>query len=222
MEAWQNIRIKTVSRKRGMLYFIAKRIIDIVVSTVLLVLVAPLLVVISIIIYKQEGGPILYKEARIGKHDRPFILWKFRTTTIPSKVIRAFPPHPFPNKWSEGVPNEFVYRNNCTASMTKTGIWLRKYRFDLIPEFINVLKGDMSLVGPQPETPEIANYYNQNQRNRLNMRPGITGYAQVNGKSEYNHHDKKIAYDLYYIKNCSIRFDITIFSQAISRLIKNK
>ncbi|WP_176555766.1 sugar transferase [Virgibacillus ndiopensis] len=221
MEVQQNIRVKADLRKRGITYFIAKRIIDIVISTLLLVFLIPFLLVISFIIYKREGGPILFKEACIGKNNRPFILWKFRTTTIPSKVIRAFPPHPFPNSWSEGVPNEFVYRNNSPASMTKTGIWLKKYRIDMIPELINVLKGDMSLVGPQPETPEIAYRYKGKQIDRLNMRPGITGYAQVNGKSNNNHHGQKIAYDLYYIKNCSLQFDLKIFTKAISRLFIN-
>ncbi|MDY0406884.1 sugar transferase [Virgibacillus sp. 179-BFC.A HS] len=189
-------------------YFIMKRIVDITVSLALLILFAPLMIGISWILHKKESGPAIIKQMRMGKNKRPFMMYAFSTTTPASKVIYAFPPYQFTASWSGGVPNELeLEQNRCL--LTKTGKKLKKYHLDKLPQLWNVLKGDMSLVGPSPEYPDIASHYNDYQAYRLKVKPGITGYAQIHGISN-KQHDKKIRFDLFYISNCSGRLDTKI------------
>ncbi|WP_106494562.1 sugar transferase [Lentibacillus sp. Marseille-P4043] len=210
-------RTYVYSARRTGLYRVTKRVVDVVLSIFLLVVLAPVTLVTCFFIYKKDGQPFLLKQARAGKHNRMFVMWTFRTTTIPSRVIRALPPHPFPESWADGVPSSFTYNTNTTTRVTQLGSVLRKYHINKIPQLINVVKGDMSLVGPQPEIPEIADYYNERQQKRLLVRPGIMGYAQVNGAVSDSKHRKKIAYDLYYIRNCTFRFDMKIMYHTIAR-----
>ncbi|GGB57812.1 sugar transferase [Virgibacillus dakarensis] len=213
MELRPNARTYATSRIN--MYAFVKRLLDIAISLVLLTILAPLILVICIYIYKKDGQPVLLKRARAGKNNRVFIMLTFRTTTVPSRVIRAFPPHPFPDSWADGVPAAFTYKSNDKTRVTRFGARLRKYHIDKIPQLLNVLKGDMSLVGPQPEIPEITTYYNDIQEKRLKVRPGMTGYAQVNGFVIEAKHGLKIAYDLYYVRNCSFRFDMKILFRSL-------
>lgn len=199
-------------------YMFVKRFCDIVVSFALLVILSPLLLIIGFIIWKREGEPILYKELRIGKDKKPFTMYMFRTTTVPSKVIRAFPPHPVPKEWEQGVPNAFHFIRHQNVQ-TPTGLFLKKYRLDKLPQLVNVLKGDMSLVGPSPEIKEIADYYNYDQMTRLQIRPGLTGYAQLKGKTN-RQFSMKMTYDIYYVQHCSLRLDCKILLQTMRNLVR--
>ena len=105
--------------------------------------------------------------------------------------------------------------------MTGIGKVFRKYSIDEIPQLINVLLGDMSIVGPRPEIPEITKHYNTYQAQRLKVKPGITGYAQINGRSEINH-GKKIEFDHHYIEHCSLYFDIKVIAKTIGLVIRGK
>jgi lipopolysaccharide/colanic/teichoic acid biosynthesis glycosyltransferase len=200
------------------LYFFFKRLIDIIFSVLLFTLLLPLFLFIWIWIAKYEGKPILSKEVKVGKNNRTFTMLSFRTKTNGTKVIRQLPPYPFPTSWEKGVPDYFKITGDKNVTLTQTGLRLKKYGLDKIPQLINVIKGDMSLVGPSPERPEIADYYNKQQIQRLKVRPGLTGYAQIKGATNENH-GKKITYDLYYIQNCSWKFDLKIFLKAIQQII---
>lgn len=212
----ENVRSRMQARATATgnrkVYFFMKRLIDIVVSFMLLLLLAPLLLFICIKIMKNEGKPILFRQRRVGKFKHGFILWQFRTMTNPSRVIRAFPPHPVPDSWENGVPDEFTFQRDSYITVTPTGAWLQNYKLHKLPRLWNVLKGDMSLVGPKSEMPEIVDYYNNYQMKRLQIKPGMTGYAQLKGELNYS---KKIRRDLFYMKNCNIRMDVKILMRAI-------
>ncbi|WP_042142124.1 sugar transferase [Paucisalibacillus sp. EB02] len=203
------------------LYFFLKRLIDIMFSAVLFLLLLPLFLFICVRIARKEGRPIFTKELKVGKNNRTFTMWSFRTMTIGSKVIRQLPPFPFPSSWEKGVPNFFKITGDKNVTLTETGLWLKKYSLEKIPQLINVLKGDMSLIGPSPERPEIADYYNNKQLKRLKVRPGLTGYAQIKGVTNDNH-GKKISYDLYYTQNCSYKLDLKIMVKASKQIVKGK
>ncbi|WP_449354305.1 sugar transferase [Virgibacillus natechei] len=218
----ENVRSRTQARttspgNRKVNFFI-KRLIDIGVSFTLLLLLAPLLLFIGIRIMKKEGKPIFFRQRRIGKFNHGFIVWQFRTMTNPSRVIRAFPPHPVPESWDGGVPDEFNFERDSYVTVTPTGVWLRKYNLHKLPQLWNVLKGDMSLVGPKGEIPEIVDHYNYYQMKRLKVRPGIIGYTELKGELNYS---EKIRRDLFYIENCSIRMDARIFMQTIKSFLSS-
>lgn len=203
------------------LYFFFKRMLDIVLSLLLLILLSPLFLIICYRIAKKEGNPIFIRELRVGRNNSTFTMISFRTMTNGSRVIRQFPPYPFPSSWEKGVPDYFKLNQDKTVTYTDTGLWLQKYGLYKIPQLLNVVRGDMSLVGPSPERPEIADYYNRHQMNRLKMKPGITGYAQIKGVTNDNH-GKKITYDLYYTQNCSYTLDAKILYQASKQTLKGR
>ena len=141
---------------------------------------------------------------------------KFRTMTVSAQNDER---HSY--NWKEGVPESFQFKNEYDSSVTRIGKVLRKYSLDELPQLFNVIAGHMSLVGPRPEMPSITDLYNDKQIQRLLVKPGITGYAQINGRSEINH-GKKIEYDLYYINNCSLLFDMKIIAATIIYVIRAK
>lgn len=216
-------KANTRSHSRAMVYekpsyLIVKRTLDLILSLILIILFLPAFLAISYIIFIKEGRPIFHRETVAGKHRESFIMWTFRTKTIPSQVIRSLPPHPVPSSWDDGVPNEFTIKPNGYPMITPTGKWLIKFRLQKLPLLFHVLKGDMSFVGPQAEVKEVAKHYNDYQQMRLKVKPGITGYAQIHQIVNGNY-KKKIAYDLYYIKNLSFLLDLKILLRSFRNLI---
>lgn len=197
-ESWflQNINLEG----RGILYFF-KRIIDIILSLIILLITGIFWPFIAIIIKLESKGPVFFTQIREGKNGKLFNLYKFRTMKTEQ--------------------NDFAPTTEKDNRITKFGNFMRVTRIDELPQMLNVLKGDMSLIGPRPERPELAielekeiPFYKQ----RLLVKPGITGWDQVSG--EYHSPSiedtyKKIQYDLYYIKNQSIFLEISIFFKTI-------
>ena len=195
---------------------VVKRTLDIIVSSLLLLCLSPFLLLFSIMLFIFSGGPIFFKQTRTGKDNMPFTIWKFRTMEV-NHTQKKF--HEY--DWREGVPNDFVFKTPCNQRITKIGKVYRKLSIDELPQLINVLRGEMSLVGPRPEIPEITSLYSRSQSIRLRMRPGITGYAQVNGRSGITH-GQKINYDLFYINNYSFVLDIKVVLKTIGQVIWGK
>ena len=192
--------------RRGIFVRIAKRSVDLLVSTVGLVLLFPVLALIGILIKLDSPGPIFYQQVRVGLHAKPYMIWKFRSMFIDAENDGA--------QWaSEADPR-----------ISRVGWWLRKWRLDEIPQLFNVIKGEMSLVGPRPERPvfvqelrSVIPYYDI----RHAVRPGITGWAQTQfryGASAEDAH-VKLQYDLYYVKNPSISLDFRILLDTIRVVI---
>jgi len=142
------------------------RFFDIVISSVILILCLPFIIIISIAISIESKGGILFKQKRVGKNEREFDLYKFRTMYHGSHLQN-------PLTIGEKDPR-----------ITKVGSFLRKYKFDELPQFFNVLRNDMSIVGPRPEVQKYVNLYNDEQKKILNLKPGITDYASIKYKNE--------------------------------------
>ncbi len=184
-----------------------KRLLDVVGSLVGLIVVAPLSLVIAALIKLDSPGPILYRQERVGEGGRPFTLLKFRSMSHDAESATG--------------P---VWATDDDHRATRLGKWLRKFRLDELPQMINVLRGEMSFVGPRPERPcfveDLKNtipYYGL----RHAVRPGITGWAQVRYRYGSNVQDtiEKLQYDLYYIKNVSVLLDATILVQTVRTVL---
>lgn len=184
-------------------------------------MLTPIFIVLAIYIVKEDGRPIFFKQKRSGKNDIPFGIYKFRSMKV--KKPSDGKSKDIVYDWKNGVPEDFVFKTSSIddPNILKVGRFIRKYSLDELPQFYNVLKGDMSIVGPRPEIIEITRCYNREQKRRLEVKPGITGWAQVNGRSEINH-GEKIRYDLYYVNNFSLTLDIKIFIKTISQVVLGK
>lgn len=181
----------------------AKRVLDLAVSIIMLILVSPLWLVIALWISFDSPGPVIFKQTRVGLHGMPYTIYKFRTmVTNADEIMKA------KLKKVEDLEN-FVFQEKDDPRITRSGRFLRKTSLDELPQLINILIGNMSLVGPRPEVPEIAKHYTVEQHKRLDVLPGVTGLAQVNGRSELTL-GETMAYDLKYVQNWSIWLDLQI------------
>ncbi len=188
--------------RRKPVVMIMKRIGDIVGSAIGLAFLAPLMGTIALLIKWDSPGPVLYRQTRVGLHGYPYVLLKFRSMREDAEAEGV--------RWAE----------EGDVRITKFGHWLRKLRLDELPQFINVLKGEMSLVGPRPERPHFVEdlrkeipYYDL----RHTVRPGITGWAQTCFQYAASLEDShvKLQYDLYYVKNLSLWLDIRILLRTV-------
>lgn len=182
---------------------VLKRALDIVVASALLLLFAPVMFVIAIAIRLDSRGPALFKQVRVGRHGKLFEMYKFRTMHVD-----ADPYAPAPTD-----PND--------PRITRIGRWLRRYSLDEFPQLINVLKGEMSMVGPRPEMPFLVEQYEEWQRRRLDVKPGVTGLWQIVGRKNLPL-ALNLEYDFYYIKNQSLFFDLVILLKTIPAVIFGK
>jgi lipopolysaccharide/colanic/teichoic acid biosynthesis glycosyltransferase len=197
-------------------YYIWKRLFDIVISFSALVCCLPLFILLSILIIIFSGGPVFFIQTRTGANNKRFRMLKFRTMTVSRHNEKR---HTY--NWKEGVPDSFQFKTEYDLAVTPIGRTLRKYSLDELPQLLNVLAGHMSLVGPRPEIASITDLYNNQQIQRLLVRPGITGYAQINGRSEINH-GQKIEYDLFYVRNYGFLLDLKIIAKTIIYVISAK
>lgn len=189
---------------------VAKRFFDVVISFIVLVLTFPLLLIIGMLIRLTSEGPAIYKQTRVGRYEKPFTIFKFRTM--------------FDNAEKDSGP---LWASKNDPRITPLGKWLRKLRFDELPQFVNVLKGDMSLVGPRPERPHFVKQFSDEvplYSRRHRVRPGITGWAQVKWKYDTSMDDvrEKTKYDLFYIENASMSMDAKILINTIMTVVKGR
>jgi sugar transferase (PEP-CTERM system associated) len=189
----------------------SKRLGEFVVALVLLALFAPLIALVALLVRLEDGGPVFYRQERVGEHNRIFKLIKFRTMRVDAEAKTG-------PVWApaEGDPR-----------VTRVGRWLRKSRLDELPQLLNVLRGEMSFVGPRPERPhfveqfrKIIPYYDE----RHGVKPGITGWAQVKFRygSTIEDAEEKHQLDLYYIKHMSLVLDFTIVLDTIKVVLFGK
>lgn len=174
-----------------------KRIMDVVVSLIAILIASPVMIIVAILIKATSKGPLIYKQERVGRHNKNFNMYKFRSMVV-----------------QEASAEKKEWTTKDDPRVTKIGKFIRKTSLDELPQLFNILKGDMSLIGPRPERPffvekfreEIPRYMIKHQ-----VRPGLTGWAQVNGYRGDTSIHKRIEYDLYYIENWTFGFDIKIF-----------
>lgn len=185
-----------------------KRMFDITGALLILFITIPLMLVVFLVLLISTGRPVFFKQIRTGQDHQRFVIWKLRTMTIQAVPVNM------PTMCADGIPDDYFFKTEQDARITKVGATLRKFSIDEIPQLINVLKGDMSIVGPRPEVPSITNAYNTLQARRLEVKPGLTGLAQINGRSNISH-GQKISYDLEYVDRYSFWMDFKIIIKTI-------
>lgn len=204
-------------RCKRLMYFTFKRIFDICCSIVGIVFLIPLLIMIKIA-YLCTGDfhSILYSQERIGKNGKIFRLHKFRTMVVNADEILDEILKKDPEMLKEYQTNKKL-RND--PRITKVGKFLRKFSLDEFPQFLNVLMGDMSLIGPRPVVLDEVENYGKNKEKFLSVRPGLTGYWASNGRSNTTYQER-MEMELFYVEHCCIRFDLKIIWNTIVTVIK--
>jgi exopolysaccharide biosynthesis polyprenyl glycosylphosphotransferase len=190
-----------------------KRAFDLAVTLALLVPGTPLLLLVAALIKLDSPGPVIFKQRRVGENGRLFEMYKFRTMVADAEARR-----PPPRLDADG---RAVHKLPDDARVTRLGRFLRRTSVDELPQLFNVLKGQMSLVGPRPEQQFIVEGYEPWQRQRLAVPPGITGWWQVNGRGDLPMH-LNTHLDLYYIRNYSLWLDIVILWKTIGAVIRRR
>lgn len=180
---------------------IIKRLIDFIVSVIVLIILSPIFFLVSVLLLIANNGDIFFIQQRPGKDGKIFKIIKFRTMN--SKKDEKG--HLLPD----------------ADRLTKIGKIVRKTSLDEIPQLINVIKGDMSIIGPRPLLPNYLNLYNDFQRRRHDVKPGITGWAQVNGRNALSW-EKKFEYDVWYVDHISFLIDVKIFLLTIYKVFKSE
>jgi exopolysaccharide biosynthesis polyprenyl glycosylphosphotransferase len=190
---------------------VIKAVFDRAVAAAAMILAAPLLIFVAITIKVADGGPALFRQTRVGKDGRTFTVYKFRTMVLDAEERRA---HLEDRNEHDGV----LFKIRGDPRITRVGRWLRRWSVDELPQLINVLRGDMSMVGPRPALPDEAAQYHQHVRRRLMVKPGITGLWQVNGRSDLSW-DESVRLDLRYVENWSFVLDLQILWKTISAVL---
>lgn len=207
MYLWQIDDLPTQRVSRMLLTLeqrILKRMLDIVVSLIALILLSPVMLVTAVIVKLDSPGPIIYSQVRVGRFGKEFKVHKFRSMRQDAEAKTG------PVLAGENDPR-----------ITKFGHFMRATRLDELPQLINVLKGEMSIVGPRPERPFFVEQFIKEKPEyayRHNVKPGITGLAQIAGKYNTTAYDK-LVYDLIYIQNVSVMYDLTLMLQTLKVLI---
>ncbi|HFR4093048.1 TPA: sugar transferase [Streptococcus suis] len=176
-----------------------KRLIDFTLSLIALVLLSPVIFLVCILVYFKLGSPVLFKQERPGKDEKIFKMYKFRTMTDEK------------DERGQLLPDN--------VRLTSFGKWLRSTSLDELPELFNILKGDMSIVGPRPLLAKYLPLYSEEQARRHEVRPGLTGYAQANGRNSLSWHEKFIM-DVEYVDNITFKGDVKIIFQTILAVSK--
>lgn len=189
------------NRKRGVYERFVKRGLDIVIALLGLIIFMPVFAVLAILIRIKLGNPVIFKQERPGLNGRIFNLYKFRSMT------------------NERDKNGTLLPD--AKRHTSFGYFLRSSSLDELPQFFNMIKGDISFIGPRPLLVRYLTRYNKRQRHRHDVRPGLTGWAQVNGRNTVAW-EKKFEYDLYYVENISFFLDVKIFLMTIVKVVKRE
>ncbi len=182
------------------MYKYVKRITDFTVALLLLVILSPLMAASALLIAANHDGPILFKQKRPGKNGKIFTVYKFRTM-------------------STRQCDENGRELSDFERMTKIGRLLRKTSVDELPQLFNIIKGEMSFIGPRPLLTEYLELYSPEQMRRHEVLPGISGWAQVNGRNTLTW-DEKFAYDVYYVDHCGVLMDMKIFLKTVENVIR--
>lgn len=204
-----------ITKSDKVIYHTIKRIIDIILSLVALVVLLPVFLIIAIAIKIDSKGTVFFKHKRIGKNGKDIYIYKFRTMKPNAEdMIKDF---------TEEQMKEFKesYKLKDDPRITRIGKFLRKTSLDELPQIMNILKGELSIVGPRPVIDEELEKYEENKDKFLSVTPGLTGYWQANGRSSTTY-EERMDMELYYVDNCSLWLDIKIFFKTIVSVLKKE
>lgn len=191
----------TAQRKRGFYEKYIKRIFDIVLSGLALIILSPVIAIVALLVRVKLGSPVIFKQDRPGLNEKIFKMYKFRSMTDKR------------DENGELLPDE--------DRLPSFGKKLRSTSLDELPELVNIFKGDMSIVGPRPLSVVYLPYYTEEERIRHTVRPGLTGLAQINGRNAISW-EEKFRYDIEYVKNISLGLDISVFFGTIGKVLKRE
>ena len=179
-----------------------KRVFDLFFGFVALIISLPVMFFLALLVYLEDGRPIIFRQKRVGKDEHLFEMFKFRTMLKNAEQLESL------TETRDGQGNS-IYKTKDDPRITHVGRLLRRFSLDELPQLFNVLEGTMSLVGPRPELPQLAEKYEPWQRQRFTVLPGMTGWWQVNSRGAQPM-QLHIEYDIYYIQNYSFLFDLKI------------
>ncbi len=204
-----------VSKSKIKAYDILKRFIDIIIGTIGLIVCIPIFIIIGIAIKIDSKGPVFFKHKRIGKHGKKLEIYKFRTMIENAEEAMK--------NFTEEQKKEFAenFKLENDPRVTRVGKILRKTSLDELPQIINILKGEMSIIGPRPVVRSELEKYGSNQDKFLSVAPGLTGYWAANGRSDVSY-EERMALELYYVNNRSLILDMKIFFKTIGSVLKGR
>jgi exopolysaccharide biosynthesis polyprenyl glycosylphosphotransferase len=194
-------------------YVVVKRIIDLILSTIGLIILSPLFLLVAIIIKRTMPGPVFFKQERLGKNLKPFVVYKFRSMKVGADDEKA--------KLIKKNEVKGLFKMKDDPRVTSFGKFLRRTGIDELPQLINIFKGEMAIVGPRPHLQSEVGNFKDWRMARFKVKPGLTGMWQVYGRHELNF-DKAVLYDIYYIRHMSFVMDMSIILKTVPALIMNK
>lgn len=206
------------TEKEKPIFFFIKRCIDIILSLLGLIILSPVFLLIAILIKKEDHGNVFYKHKRIGHMNKDIYIYKFRSMTNKYKTFDEFY-QTLSDEQKQEWDENFKLEND--PRITKIGKFIRKTSLDELPQIINILKGDMSIIGPRPVVNDEIEKYGNQKAKFLSIKPGLTGYWAANGRSATTYEDR-IKLELYYIDHCSLLLDIKIFFKTILSVPKKE
>lgn len=206
---------KCVEKSKVKAYDFVKRGIDLLIGLVGLIICLPFFIIIALAIKLDSKGPVFFKHKRIGKNGKDLYIYKFRTMIDKAEdAIRNFTPE-------QKREFEANYKLENDPRVTKVGKILRKTSIDELPQIINILKGEMAIIGPRPVVKDELEKYGKNKNKFLSVPPGLTGYWAANGRSDVTY-EERMAMELYYVENRSLLFDLKIFIKTIGSVLTGR
>lgn len=195
--------------------YFCQRVVESTVAIIALILGMPIMLLVGLIIGRGTPGPILFRQFRVGKDEKPFLFVKFRTLYADA---RQRWPELYAYRYTDDEMKDLKFKITNDPRVTPQGVWLRKSTLDELPNFWNVLTGDMALVGPRPEIPQMMRYYHGEHRLKFRVRPGITGLAQISGRGRLGFHETADL-DVEYVRNRSFLLDCKILLMTIYKIV---
>lgn len=222
-EIIQMARVVSITSDRA--YLNLKRAIDLFICLLALFFLLPLMTLIAVVIMLDSPGPCFFVQRRIGKDGRPFSIFKFRTMVDKhdDRAEQKFMAEYIAGKLAidSSSKDKAIFKSAKAADITRVGRFLRSSSLDELPQILNVLRGDMSLIGPRPNVTWEVEHYSKAQYQRLAVLPGITGLAQVRGRSNISFHEI-VTHDIEYIHNISLKLDLQILWWTVQKLLDQK
>lgn len=194
------------------IYHFSKRLFDVVMSTFGLIVLSPVMLLIACKIKQEDGSPIIYKQVRVGKNGKHFEMYKFRSMVVNADRLLE-------KLKDQNEVNSAMFKMKQDPRITKIGHFIREHSLDELPQLVNVLKGDMSLVGPRPPLPSEVEQYTDYDKQRLYVIPGCTGLWQASKRNDVGFNEM-VELDLKYIRHASVSFDLRIIARTIEIMFK--
>lgn len=193
-------------------YFFVKRLFDVILSIIGLILLSPVMIIVAYKIKREDGGPIFFKQVRVGKNGQHFEMYKFRSMIVNADQLLG-------KLKDKNEVDGAMFKMKHDPRITKIGHFIRKHSLDELPQLMNVLKGDMSLVGPRPSLPSEVSKYSDYDKQRLYIIPGCTGLWQATERNDVGF-DEMVRLDIEYIQRSSIKFDMWIIFKTVEIIFK--